>query len=74
MSRTDTLVATFLATARSRGAATALRTKRNGAWVSVSWTEWERRARALAASLVDAGVEPGDRVAIFGGTREEIGQ
>ena len=71
MSRTDTLVATFLATARSRGAATALRTKRNGAWVSVSWTEWERRARALAASLVDAGVEPGDRVAIFGGTREE---
>jgi len=68
---TDTLVATFLATARSRGAATALRTKRNGAWVPTSWTEWERRARALAASLVDAGVEPGDRVAIFGGTREE---
>ena len=71
MSQRDTLAATFLATARSRGAATALRTKRDGAWVPMSWAEWERRARAVAASLVEAGVEPGDRVAIFGGTREE---
>jgi long-chain acyl-CoA synthetase len=66
-----TLVSMFLATARSRGAAGALRSKRAGAWEALSWTEWERRARAVAAYLVDAGVEPGDRVAIFGTTRPE---
>src|SRR3974390_3093845 len=65
------LVSTFLATARRRGGAAALRSRREGKWVPVSWTEWERRARAVAASLVEAGVERGDRVAIFGGPREE---
>jgi len=67
----ETLVSTFLTTARSRGAATALRTKRNGAWEPMSWAEWERRARAVAAYLVEAGVERGDRVAVFGTTRLE---
>ncbi len=71
MSEPETLVSTFLTTARARGAATALRNKRNGAWEPISWAEWERRARAVAAYLIDAGVERGDRVAIFGTTRVE---
>ena len=49
----------------------ALRSKRAGAWETVSWSEWSRRARALAAALIERGVERGDRVAIFGNTREE---
>jgi long-chain acyl-CoA synthetase len=67
----DTLVSLFLAQARARGEAPALRSKLEGEWRPVSWTEWERRARAVAAWLVEAGVERGDRVAIFGNTREE---
>ncbi len=31
--------------------------------VSTSWSEWERRARVLAAGRVAAGVAPGERVA-----------
>ena len=67
----ETLVGLFVAQARARGEAPALRSKRGGAWVAISWAEWERRARAVAARLVESGVEPGDRVAIFGSTREE---
>ena len=67
----ETLVGTFLAQAAVRGEAPALRSKHEGAWRPVSWCEWERRGRAVAARLVEAGVEPGDRVAIFGSTREE---
>jgi long-chain acyl-CoA synthetase len=67
----ETLVGTFLAQAAVRGDAPALRSKHEGVWRPVSWREWERRGRAVAARLVEAGVEPGDRVAIFGSTREE---
>lgn len=71
MTAPDTLVSLFLGTAKARGAAVALKTKRGDAWVGTSWTEWERLARALAAHLVSLGVAPGDRVALFGGTRQE---
>ncbi|HEY1696934.1 MAG TPA: AMP-dependent synthetase/ligase [Polyangiaceae bacterium] len=71
MSDQATLPRLFLAQAAARGDAAAMRSKKNGAWLPVSWREWERRARCAAARLVEAGVEPGDRVAIFGNTREE---
>jgi long-chain acyl-CoA synthetase len=67
----DTLATLFLSQARARGDRTALRSKRNGVWEPVSWREWEQRARALAAELLAFGLEKGDRVAIFGNTREE---
>lgn len=67
----ENLVAVFLEQVRARGSATALRSKRDGQWVPTSWSEWERRARAVAAALVAAGVQKGDRVAVFGNTREE---
>jgi len=67
----DDLVALFLQQVRARGSATALRSKREGRWVPTSWTDWEARARGVARALVAAGVQKGDRVAIFGNTREE---
>jgi long-chain acyl-CoA synthetase len=66
----DDLVALFLEQVRARGSATALRSKREGQWVPTSWTDWERRARAVARTLVAAGVQKGDRVAVFGNTCE----
>src|ERR1035438_388699 len=33
--------------------------------------EWRAQSRAVASSLIDAGIAPGDRIAIFGTTREE---
>ena len=65
------LVSTFLAQTVVRGDAPALRSKKEGVWRPVSWREWEKRSRAVAAHLVEAGVAAGDRVAIFGTTREE---
>ncbi len=67
----ETLVSLFEVTAAREAARPALRSKRVGAWETVTWAEWARRVRALAALLIARGVERGDRIAIFGNTREE---
>ncbi len=67
----ETLVSLFEASASRNPDRPALRSKRAGVWESVTWKEWARRVHALAAELIARGVEHGDRVAIFGNTREE---
>ena len=54
--------------AETRGDAIALRHWSEGAWHSVSWREWHRQSRALAAALLALGVVPGDRVAVLAST------
>jgi len=49
----------------------ALRSKRAGRWTTTTWDEWNRKSRAVAAALIQAGVNRGDRVAILSNTREE---
>ncbi|MDB4998551.1 MAG: AMP-dependent synthetase and ligase [Myxococcaceae bacterium] len=68
---TDTLVSLFQRQTVGGKNRPALRTKRAGNWVAVTWGEWGQRSRAIAAELIASGVAPGDRVAIFGNTREE---
>ena len=70
-SKATSLVALFEETARRRGAATAVKLKRDGRWVDVSWQEVARRARDLADGLASLGLRRGDRVAIIGETRLE---
>ncbi len=67
----ETVVSLFLTQAAEAKERVALKTKRAGVWEGSTWGDWESRARAIAAELVAAGVEPGDRVAIFATTREE---
>jgi long-chain acyl-CoA synthetase len=42
-----------------------------GRWREVSWTTMAERVRALAIALIDAGVAPGERVALLSATRAE---
>lgn len=42
-----------------------------GEWQTVSSVDFQRQTRALAGELVEAGVEPGDRIAILSSTRYE---
>ena len=65
------LIALFEATAAKRGDLPAIRHKRGGAWVDVSWKELARRARDVADGLASLGVAPGDRIAIIGETQLE---
>ena len=65
------LVAVFEAQAQRRGDAAAVRHKREGAWVEVSWAEVARRARCVADGLAAMGVRPGDRIAVIGETQLE---
>jgi long-chain acyl-CoA synthetase len=65
------LVALFEAQAKVRGAAPAVKHKREGRWQEVSWTEMARRARDVSDGLAALGVKRGDRVAIIGETQLE---
>ncbi len=42
-----------------------------GQWRAVTWAGMAERVRALAAALIDCGVQPGERVALLSGTRAE---
>lgn len=48
-----------------------LRFYRDGAWRHWTYGEVERRVKALAGALTAAGIQPGDRVALFSRNRPE---
>jgi long-chain acyl-CoA synthetase len=49
----------------------ALRRKAGGAWEDVTTSQFRDEVYALAAGLIAAGIQPGDRVALMSGTRYE---
>ncbi len=65
------LVALFEATAKRRGAAVAVKMKRDGTWQEVSWSRMAEAAREVSDGLASLGVGRGDRVAIIGETQLE---
>jgi long-chain acyl-CoA synthetase len=67
----ETIISLFQHQESKRSAHPALRTKRAGAWETVTWGEWGKRSRLMAAELIAVGAIAGDRVAIFANTREE---
>ncbi len=67
----DNLVQMFLVRAAQKGDAPFLWAKRGGEWVSTSWNEARQQVIALATSLREMGLEPGDRVMLVGENRPE---
>jgi long-chain acyl-CoA synthetase len=65
------LVALFEATAKRRGAAVAVRMKRDGRWQEVSWAKFAEGAREVSDGLASLGIARGDRVAVIGETQLE---
>jgi long-chain acyl-CoA synthetase len=53
------------------GPRTAVRFKRHGLYRDLSWEQYRGDALACAAALVDAGVQPGDRVGLLAENRVE---
>ena len=53
------------------GSNVAVRSRRNGQYHDLTWAQYRADALACAAALVDAGIKPGDRVAVLGENREE---
>ena len=49
----------------------AQRVKRFGLWQRITWAEHVGKVNAVAAKLIDLGVQPGDRVAILSENRPE---
>ena len=48
-----------------------LKRKTNGIWTPVTWREFTRQVRGIAASFIAVGIQPGDRVALMSHTRFE---
>ncbi|MEZ6048838.1 MAG: AMP-binding protein [Planctomycetaceae bacterium] len=53
------------------GSRTALRFKRYGKYTNLTWEEFRNQADQTAAGLIELGICPGDRVAIFAENRYE---
>ena len=72
MSAARTLTELFFgASDRYRDRAVALRVKRGGRWLPISYAELVEQVRNAAAALRDLGIAPGDRVAILSENRPE---
>ncbi|MEO7276950.1 MAG: AMP-dependent synthetase/ligase [Sphingomicrobium sp.] len=67
----DNLVALFLTRAAEKGDSAFLWAKRDGAWQSISWADTARQVAALAQSLRQIGLQPGDRVCLVSENRPE---
>src|SRR5437879_9591197 len=65
------LSAVHRAQAERLGAKTAVRFKHDGRWHDLTWEQYRADALACAAALADAGVRPGDRVAVLSENRVE---
>ena len=48
-----------------------LKRKVDGTWTPVTWREFAGQVRGIAAGLIAAGIQPGDRVALMSRTRFE---
>ncbi|MCC6567584.1 MAG: AMP-binding protein [Chloroflexi bacterium] len=66
-----TLPQQLRANAAQFGDAMALREKRFGIWLSITWTEYLTRVRNFALGLHRMGFQRGDRIAILGDNRPE---
>lgn len=65
------LVTMFFRRAKDKGDAPFLWAKQGGQWQTMSWAEAARQVAALAQSLKDIGLEPGDRVMLVSENRPE---
>src|SRR6185369_14270609 len=61
----------FFERARTLADRPRYRYRTEAGWQEVTWQAMADRVRALAAGLIDLGVEPGDRVALLSATRAE---
>jgi long-subunit acyl-CoA synthetase (AMP-forming) len=53
-------------TVAKQGVRPALRVKRDGAWRTITWSEYARDARRAARALIKLGLEPGKGVSLIG--------
>ena len=67
----DNLVQMFFARATEKGDAPFLWARRDDGWQSISWAEARRQVIALATSLENIGLVPGDRVMLVSENRPE---
>ncbi len=65
------LVQIFFEQARRLGDKTAIKVKRDGLYVDISWREWAANVEAVAGGLLSMGLQAGAKVALLSENRPE---
>jgi long-chain acyl-CoA synthetase len=71
MAEPKNVVEMFLEQVRRRGDASALRYKKDGRWIGISWNEWAAEVTRLARSLLKLGLRPHEAVTLACQNRHE---
>ncbi|QDU80093.1 Long-chain-fatty-acid--CoA ligase FadD15 [Polystyrenella longa] len=71
MTTYSNLVSMNRATCAEAGPRTAIRFRRFGRYTDLTWNEVRSQADQAASGLIQLGIQPGDRVAIFSENRQE---
>lgn len=71
MGEEKTLVEVFRARVKRYGDKVALRAKRDGKWINISWNEFERWVDNLALGLLEIGFKEGEALGIICNNRPE---
>jgi long-subunit acyl-CoA synthetase (AMP-forming) len=67
----ETVLSVLAEAARRFPERPAMRVKRDGAWVTTTWRQYQEQAIQVAAGFLDLGLAPGKAVAILGYNRPE---
>jgi long-chain acyl-CoA synthetase len=67
----ETVPGLFQRTAARRGDAPALHFRAGERWLAISWNDYARAVSRFANALLQEGIQPGERVAIWAGNRPE---
>jgi long-chain acyl-CoA synthetase len=71
MSEPRNVIELFLDRVRAQGDAGALRYKKDGRWISISWNEWAAEVKRLARAFVKLGLQPRQTVTLAAKNRHE---
>lgn len=55
----------------SRGSLPAIKFKQSREWQEIGWTDYRQAVEEMAVALIDMGLKPGDKIALFASSRYE---
>lgn len=71
MTQSTPFFPTWIENISTRGSLPALKFKKGKVWQEITWSQYAEMLEQIASAMIELGLKPGDRVALFSTTRYE---